>query len=825
MAQATAIEDAMENLAGFNSLLGQTKKDSAVVAQQWDLTNKLLSGLATYASGWLFLQTKIGQELKGAKRHLQEIAESPFDKSLGGMEKDLAFLREEAEAFYDEQQRAGTENSAMAKEQMEQYKRQDEYLTLILKHEAARNEAVKKYDQFHRQINWQLGAYVILLAKASHLWYTINQVLGEARAAEGGRSKLFNESLQAAMKLGASTSETMTVMSALIERGRDLTGNFQKDVNLALQLHKAYGLSTYDAAELVASFGALKVDTQRVADGIARVAAETALSANEATRLASSIARTFALMRPGQASGLGEVSKFILEVEGRLESLTGTSGDLVSFYKRAATTIEGMSLAEQLGIDPSTLGKNKAAAEQFTVGLANMVENLTRGLDDRGRVLVLQQLAQQLGTDATMLANLTSALKTNNKQASEELTLRKQFDDQMRNTGQSLRQLYQAGQLLLGQVMVPIIRAITPVVDWFTKFIQSLLTFKPVLVLLQGLAIAALPYVVIKLTQASVAAWALGKALVNLTRTAAQAAIATQAQAAANRRASMAQGEFWPDMGTGRRTPSRIPGARRWGGRFGRLSRLAVVGRRVRTAQGAGATLRALLGIKEAILGGRSIMTILSVGSRALLAFLKPALTYALLALKGIAAAVGIAGGIMLTVGAGLAVALHLGFKSLHKAQDQEIKAQLNLYKQQDNWQAQIRRQLGEAAKRGDVKEMKSIAARARELSRDPETKRLTEQAIGMAWQEIEGAINQRFLQDVREQHGVAKTEDELKYYDQMLAVSEELRLTAMEQLKEMRRQAKEEEQKKKDDEKNADRERLLKLQDAMGKASKGRWR
>lgn len=816
MPQATAIEEAASNLVGVNNLLGQAKKDSTVIARQWDLTNKLLSGMATYAGGWLFMQTKIGREIHDATHKLKEIAAFPFQKNLEASQRDMAWLREEAASFYKEQANAGKLDSVMTKERLAQFKAQFGYMNDILVQEKARNVAVQKYDEFHQRINWQLGAYVILLQKAASLWYTVNQVLSESRTAEGGRAKYFNESLRAAIQLGASANETMMVMSALVERGRDLTGTLGKDVSLALQLHKAYGLSTYDAAELISSFGRLNVDTVKVANGIARVTAETALSANEAARLASSMARTFALMRPGQVGGLGEVSEYLLGLEGQMKSLTGTAGDLTAFYTRAATTLEGMGLAEQLGIDPSTLGKNKAAAEKFTVGLANMVDNMTRGLDDRSRVLVLQQLAQRLGTDATMLANLTEALKANNKQASEELTLRKQFEEQMRETGQSVRRLYNSFSLLIGQVMVPLVRILTPVVDWFTKFINALITFKPVLVVLQGLALVAFPYFLAKAIQAGVAMFVLGKALINFAKTAAQAAIATQAQAIANRQSAARQGGLWLDMwGPGRR-PSRIPRVSRpWGGRFGRLARLGVQARRLGTVRGTTGVLQALSGIKDAILGSRSIWMIIAGGGRAMLAFIKPVMTGLVIALKGILAAVGVAGGVLLAVGAGLSVALYYGFKSLHKAQDQEIKAMLQANKVQDDLKATIRKQITAEAVKGNVAGMYDVAARARSSvkSGSPEIRRAIEEAIGLSFQNVEAAVNQRFLRDVREQHGVAKSEEDLQYYDRMLEASEQLRLTAVEQLKEMQRQAKSEEEKKAAAEKAAERERLLKFE------------
>jgi len=819
MPQATAIEDAAKNLVGVNNLLQQTKKDSTVIAQQWDLTNKLFSGLATYAGGWLFLQTKLGREIHGATHQLKEVATFPFGKNLDKMRNDMSWLREEAAQFYREHVKAAGDQSALAKEQLESFRARFNYMNDILAREKARNEAVKKYDEFHRHINWQLGAYVVLLAKASDLWFTMNRYMAEARAAEDGRARYFSQSLRAAMQLGASVSETATVMSALVERGRDLTNNLEKDVKLALQLHRAYGMSGTDAAEFVASFGRLSVDTQRVADGIARVVAKTALSADEAARLSSNLARAFALMRPGQAGGLGEVSEYLMEIEGQMKSLTGTAGDLTAFYNRAATTIEGMGLAEQLGIDPATLGKNKAAAERFTVGLANMVENLTRGLDDRGRVLVLQQLAQQLGTDSMMLANLTRAIKTNNKQSAEELNLRKQFDNQMRNTGQSLRQLYNAGGLLLGQALTPLVKILVSVVDAVTKFVQSIITFKPVLVALQAIAVVAFPYFLVKAIQASIAAVALGRALMNLAKHAATAATATKAQAVANRRASvanrrapMAQGELFPDtFGGGRgRGVSRIPRGRAQAG---------VPIRRVGTARGGAGVLRALTGIKDAILGSRAV------GSRTLLALVKPAL----ILLKGIGAAIGIAGGALLIVGGlivgGLAYALKRGFDSVHKAKDQEIKAQLNLFKQQDDYKKAIHKQIHELAQQGDVAGIKEFEKRVREHAKSPETRREAELALGSSWKVVEDAVNQRFLKDVREQHGVAMTEDELSYYDRMLEISEQLRVTADEQLNEMRKKAKEDEKSVEDGKKRAERDRLLKIQEAMGNASKGRWK
>jgi hypothetical protein len=247
---------------------------------------------------------------------------------------------------------------------------------------------------------------------------------------------------------------------------------------------------------------------------------------------------------------------------------------------------------------------------------------------------------------------------------------------------------------------------------------------------------------------------------------------------------------------------------------YGRLARIRgmQIGRAARAARGVG-VLQALTGIKDAILGGRTLTSLVVGGSRALLMFVKPALTGVLLALKGIAAAIGIAGGVLLAVGAGLAIALHLGFKSLHKAKDQEIQAQLNLFKQQDDYKKTIHKQIRELAQRGDVAGIKEFEKRVRELAKSPEMRKEAELALGSSWKVIEDTVNQRFLKDVREQHGVAKTEDELAYYDRMLEVSEQLRVTAVEQLKEMRKKSKDDEKAAEEEKKRVERERLLKFE------------
>lgn len=758
MPQATAIEDIAQHLAGINTLLVQAKRDSALITQQWQVTERIFSALSRATAGWLGSQTRIGTGLEDIRSQISKIAQEPFFRALDDQQRSLEALRMEFRALAEERRHADSVEKANAAAALGD---QISALETLIDAESQRNKAIALYKTFHDRLTWQLTGYLVLLNKAANLWFSINRALAEVHARD--RGKLFAETTMAAAQVGASFDETATVLNALVERGRDLTGNLQADVKLALQLGQTYGLSAAASAEMTAAFGRLNLDVRRVADGLARVVAQTALSADEAFRLSANLARAFSFMRPGQVGGLGEVSEFLMGVEGRMKSLSGTAGELTDFYKRAATTLEGMTVAEGLGIDTASLAKNRQAARQSLEGLAQFVERATAGMDVKSRAMALAMLSDQLGLSVQTLGNLRQALQATNAQSEMSLTVEAQWRKQLETTGKSWDNLTKSFSLLLSQVLVPVMQLATPVIDALAKVTQMIFG-SPVLVkTLQVIGFVMLPTMVVGLVKAAWTMGALARQAWLLAKNAALASVAVRAaaQAEATRAGASGVGAAGDLADAIRRRPVT-------------LKRQLYRARGLMTTWGQTPVTELLskLGVytRNLFMGFRSFIPVIWGG-------LKPVLAAAFSPLA-------------LSVGA-LALVIHKQVQLYRKTEEDKLKAQLFTYSQQDRFKQAVERRVMAMAKEGDVAalrqflgpggEMRTRAAQA-QLTPD-EINTLAGQQIGT----IKRAMTQMYVRDLLESHGVAKTSAELEHYYRLEKVMEEVRDAFMEGTKEQR--------------------------------------
>jgi hypothetical protein len=194
-----------------------------------------------------------------------------------------------------------------------------------------------------------------------------------------------------------------------------------------------------------------------------------------------------------------------------------------------------------------------------------------------------------------------------------------------------------------------------------------------------------------------------------------------------------------------------------------------------------------------------------------LLAYIKSAATGLLSVLKGILAAIG-AGGLVLTaVGAALVLTLKWGFNELHKAQNQEFKVTLQAAKAQDQLKNTIKKQIEAEVAKGNIQGVYKVAADARRfaISKDAQT------TVQAAFRElnVKDAVNQWFLRQVFEQHGVAKSDKELE--DALYEIVEALhniKYNIGEQVKETQKMARNDEKEAEEANKRDTMKRLLEL-------------
>jgi hypothetical protein len=758
MPQATAIEDAVRNLVGINNLLAQTRRDSAIIAQQWDMTNRVISSISKLASGFLVFRTQFGQQAVSALNKLKELAEEPFKRDVEKLQRQKDLLKAEFETFVAQQRLIGNAESAIVKERINQYEQELSKLDSVLKLEHLRNAAVDQYNKLHSQLTWKFVGYVELLRRAASLWTNINAVLAEARSRD--RGLIFGQSLAAARDIGASMHETASTIEALVARGRDLTGNLEREVKTALLLQKTYGMSADDAAELVASFGVLGVNTEKVADNVARVAEQTALSAREAARLSANLARAFAFMRPGQAAGIGDVAKYLTNIEGNLYQLTGAAGDLTEFYKRAATTIEGMGVSQMLGVSPEELS-TEAGAEKLVKGLSDFVERVTGGMDNASRTLALRQLGEVMGLDINTLGRLNQAIAMQQKQANEELSLRKKFQDQSKETLQSLRQLANSLTLFAGQVLTPILKLLTPVISVISELIKRVSASKPLMFIVQTLAIVYLPMFIKQLAAAAAGVFILTRQLAAMAK-----------QTLVNTLLEKGRGAKIPGLGVPGQLELPFPDAvkgKKAGTLVGAIEQgLKPFGAWVKSAD---AWLRSL--------SLKSVLTSLGSKLEANLKDLSSAISrlgpwlrqfISLRSLLG-ASVIGIAAAIAGTL-------INREISKWQKALDIEFKSMQGVDQVYKNLEAARAKEFTKLALQGKSSEIFNIIDENLKRAKTPEARQEVILQLSRALRETSKEVNQQFIRDVLDKHGkpdIEKANTYAAFVDVMKQLNETL--------------------------------------------------
>jgi len=327
----------------------------------------------------------------------------------------------------------------------------------------------------------------------------LNQSLINANSSYGFRNKLMQDTLTAQIKTGASFSDVTEAAKALTFWGAENLDNFQDLVVKVQQLSDGLGMGVQEAAELAAVVERrLGGDFQKVADTMAELVNSTALTADEAGRLATNLARVMETVQPGMAKvTLSEVTKTIGVYESAFKRMGGQAGTVEQFLSKMATP-EGMLGAGALGASPEFIG-SAAGVQSVMQNFQKYAENLLQNSRGWDRQMRLDALGQQFNISAGQAALLLQVMQDQNKEVVKATTLQERFQEQMASTGMAFVQI---GNTLLGLVQGGLyypMRLLSAILNQLNQWLQALMSVKEVVPIVMGAVVVGITVLIYKL--------------------------------------------------------------------------------------------------------------------------------------------------------------------------------------------------------------------------------------------------------------------------------------------------------------------------------------
>ena len=326
-------------------------------------------------------------------------------------------------------------------------------------------------------------AMLIVLGDMALRQHELNQDLINANSSFMVRQRLMYDTLMTQVKLGASFQQTTEAAKALVVHGLEARKNFSALLKTTLELNEGLGLSLQTAAELAATVeNRLGGSFEKVADTMATLVNNTALTADEAGRLANNLARVMETIRPGvAATALPEVLELVGHYESAIKRLGGQAGTVEQLLARL-TTPEGMAGAGMLGVTSPAFIQSKEGARQVLETFTTMMEKMVGNAQTWQGRMQLGILAEQFGMTADQARMLMEAQKRLGQEVGKDITVHERFKQQIAATGQGMLRLGNTLLGLLSGALYPVVRALNIVINTINEFIEGVLKYKGVAV-------------------------------------------------------------------------------------------------------------------------------------------------------------------------------------------------------------------------------------------------------------------------------------------------------------------------------------------------------
>lgn len=344
---------------------------------------------------------------------------------------------------------------------------------------------------------WGLAAvaFVGQLVLAFRYSKEINQQLIQTSADYANRARLAREISRVQAATGNEMADMAKAGAALANYGFDVRDSFGDTLTTVVKMEEGLGVSYETSAQLAVSSKRIGANFKDIASSVARIKADTALSAEEATKFATQISKAVMMLKPGSGGLVAQTSDYISRVAAALKELTGNGQGFVDMLA-SFTTESGMLGAATLGAMPDFLAspeQTKLVTERF-VKYVNQQLSGTSGFQ---RMATIQLLAEQFNTSADVIANADEMLKLYNSTRKTATSLDEEWRKQTAEFSKTLSKIGNSLSAIVQQSLIPIIRYLNPVLEFMARGIQYVASSGAALYLgLGALAVSTLGAVV-----------------------------------------------------------------------------------------------------------------------------------------------------------------------------------------------------------------------------------------------------------------------------------------------------------------------------------------
>lgn len=298
----------------------------------------------------------------------------------------------------------------------------------------------------------------------------INEQLIQTSANYADRARFAQQISQVQAATGNEMQDMAKGAAALANYGFDLRDGFKDTLKTVVLMEEGLGISYETSSQMVVAVKRIGGDFHKVADTLARIKADTALSADEATRFATQISKAVMMLKPGSGGLVDQTTDYVSRMAAALKELTGDGKGFVDMMA-SFTTEAGMMGAATLGASPDFLS-DPAQTKLVTERFVKYVNQQLSGTSGFQRMATIQLLSEQFNTSADVIANADEMMKKYNATLKGNTTLEDEWRNQTSEFNKSLKKMYSSLSAIIQQTLIPLIRVLNPLFEGLTTALQ-----------------------------------------------------------------------------------------------------------------------------------------------------------------------------------------------------------------------------------------------------------------------------------------------------------------------------------------------------------------
>lgn len=433
----------------LKSLTDYIAKQSKSADESWQgISSAIEKSTKSMQSGWIgalskffgmkstatVVSTTLIEGFKGSTAHVQVLY------------AELEKVRKEAGKLLD----------PFSKKQSAEYKRLEKQAKAAYR-EAEAHAALSKTvgDVLKGRTGAAAAVFLSSMALAVKYSKEINESLIDANSSYAVRAKLSQQISSIQAVTGNEMADMAKAAKALTAYGFDIRDGFKDTLKTVVLMEEGLGVSYESSAKLAVITKRVGGNFTDIANSIARIKADTALTADEATRMAEQIGRAVMLLKPGSGTLLSQTTDYISRIAAALKELTGNGQGFVDMLA-SFTTEQGMMGAATLGATPDFLA-SPAMTKKVTENFVKYVNQQLSGTSGFQRMATIQLLAEQFNTSADVIANADEMLKKYNETQKNATGLQEQWRQQTAELTKTLSKIANSFRAVIQESLLPII--------------------------------------------------------------------------------------------------------------------------------------------------------------------------------------------------------------------------------------------------------------------------------------------------------------------------------------------------------------------------------